>query len=48
MLDIRLEDFPCGGCSYCVKAHKNWTPFSETMDNALPLSAFGALVLQGI
>jgi O-acetyl-ADP-ribose deacetylase (regulator of RNase III)/transposase InsO family protein len=33
-----LEDLPCGGCSYCKRAHTQWARFAEDVDDILPLA----------
>ena len=38
-LGFDLQDLPCGGCAYCTRAHKNWAPFVETVDNVVPLAS---------
>ena len=38
-LGFDLQDLPCGGCAYCARAHKNWAPFVETVDNVVPLAS---------
>ena len=35
---IRPGDLPCGGCEYCVRAHKNWVAFTEDVDDVVPLA----------
>ena len=40
-----LEDLPCGGCSYCSRAHGQWDRFCEDVDDVLPL-AIRAVTLQ--
>ena len=29
---------PCGGCSYCVRAHNQWSRFAEDVDDVVPLA----------
>ena len=36
-LGLKLEQLPCGGCKYCIKAHQNWGNFVETVDDVVPL-----------
>ena len=36
--EIRLEDLPCGGCKFCKKAHLDWGPFLDAVDDAIPLA----------
>ena len=38
---VRPEDLPCGGCEYCVRAHKNWGSFIDEVDEAVPLANGG-------
>ena len=33
-----LESLPCGGCSYCKKAHTVWQRFSDEVDDVIPLA----------
>ena len=33
-----LDTLPCGGCSYCTRAHKQWQRFEEDVDDVVPLS----------
>ena len=33
-----LDTLPCGGCSYCNRAHKQWQRFEEDVDDVVPLS----------
>lgn len=33
-----LEDLPCGGCGYCIKAHRHWASFLEDVDYVVPLA----------
>ena len=42
-----LEDLPCGGCSYCTRAHGQWDRFCEDVDDVLPL-AIRAVTLQNV
>ena len=37
-LGVHPTDLPCGGCSYCERAHKNWSTFASLVDNVIPLS----------
>ena len=37
-LGFRLKDLPCQGCTYCSKAHSNWSPFVEEVDDVVPLA----------
>lgn len=37
-VDIKLEDLPCGGCSYCTRAQGNWQKFLQNVDEAVPLT----------
>lgn len=32
------ESLPCGGCSYCMKVHKNWAKFTDTVDDVIQLA----------
>jgi hypothetical protein len=31
------ESLPCGGCSYCVRAHNQWSRFTDEVDDVIPL-----------
>ena len=33
-----VEDLPCGGCKYCVRAHSNWERFYNDVDDIVPLA----------
>ena len=33
-----LKELPCGGCTYCTRAHTQWARFEDEVDNILPLS----------
>lgn len=35
---VRLEDFPCGGCRYCQRAHERWNDFNTEVDDVIPLA----------
>ena len=37
-LGVRPEGLPCGGCSYCQKAHDNWSHFVDVVDDVVPLA----------
>ncbi len=37
-LGLDIKQLPCGGCNYCARAHKNWSPFEEEVDYAVPLA----------
>jgi RNA:NAD 2'-phosphotransferase (TPT1/KptA family) len=39
--DGNLEELPCGGCEYCVKAHQGWASFRRDVDDVIPLSPRG-------
>ena len=30
---VKLEDLPCGGCTFCKKIEENWSKFLEDVDN---------------
>ena len=32
------SQLPCGGCKYCVNAHKTWSRFEEEVDDVVPLA----------
>ena len=36
-MGITPEDLPCGGCPYCLRAHKDWASFAEGVDHVVPL-----------
>ena len=38
-LGILPESLPCGGCSYCKKAHDNWSYFVDVVDEVVPLAS---------
>ena len=31
------SELPCGGCHFCLKAHKEWSRFEEDVDYVVPL-----------
>jgi transposase InsO family protein len=33
-----LDSLPCGGCSYCARAHNQWSRFMEDVDDIVPLA----------
>ena len=33
-----LASLPCGGCSYCSRAHTQWVRFEDEVDNVVPLA----------
>ena len=33
-----VEDLPCGGCKYCVRANQQWERFHEDVDDVVPLA----------
>ena len=35
---IDLKDLPCGGCSYCTRAHTQWSSFIEDIDDVIPIA----------
>ncbi|XP_072170033.1 uncharacterized protein [Diadema setosum] len=37
-LGMEPDDLPCGGCSYCRKAHNNWSLFADVIDDVVPLA----------
>jgi len=37
--EFDLKELPCGGCPYCVKAHRNWAEFVEQVDDVVPLAS---------
>ena len=32
-----VQDFPCGGCKYCVRANEQWDMFHDEVDDIVPL-----------
>lgn len=36
-VDIGPTCLPCGGCKYCVRAHHNWSNFTNDIDDIIPL-----------
>ena len=34
----KVEDLPCGGCKYCVRAHGQWDRFRKDLDDVVPLA----------
>ncbi len=36
-LGLNVQQLPCGGCSYCIRAHKNWSQFGNEVDYVVPL-----------
>jgi hypothetical protein len=37
---------PCGGCSYCSRAHHQWERLCEDVDDVLPLAQRSGLSLR--
>ena len=35
---VELKDLPCGGCSYCTRAHMQWLSFIGEVDDVVPIS----------
>ncbi|XP_041376682.1 uncharacterized protein LOC121389136 [Gigantopelta aegis] len=35
---VKLQDLPCGGCKYCVRANDKWGSFFDNVDDAVPLA----------
>ena len=33
-----IEKLPCGGCSYCSRAHKQWSCFNDDVNDIVPLA----------
>ena len=33
-----VRNLPCGGCTYCVRAHNQWGRFNEHVDGVVPLA----------
>ena len=33
-----VQDLPCGGCKYCVRANEQWDRFHEDVDDIVPLA----------
>ena len=31
-----VQDLPCGGCKYCVRANKQWDRFHDEVDDIVP------------
>jgi hypothetical protein len=40
----QVESLPCGGCSYCQRAHNQWARFHEDVDDVIPLSQHGRMI----
>lgn len=36
---FRLDNLPCGGCKVCEKAHLDWDPFLDAVDDVVPLAS---------
>ena len=36
-MGVAPGNLPCGGCSYCQRAHRNWASFVEEVDTVVPL-----------
>ena len=34
----RVEDLPCGGCSYCKRAQEQWGRFEDDVDDVVPIA----------
>ena len=37
---VQPAELPCGGCNHCQKKHQEWSHFTETVDEAVPLTSF--------
>ena len=37
-MELEPETLPCGGCSYCTRAHNQWSRFEEDVDIVVPLA----------
>ena len=35
---VYLDSLPCHGCSYCTRAHEQWSRFEEEVDDVVPLT----------
>ena len=35
-MGYKSEILHCKGCTYCQRAHRDWSSFAETVDDALP------------
>ena len=35
-----VQDLPCGGCKYCVRANEQWDRFHEEVDDIVPLAVW--------
>ena len=46
-LGMLPDSLPCGGCSYCRKAHINWSHFVDVVDEVIPLAS-GAKQVAGV
>ena len=33
-----LDQLPCGGCKFCIRAHNQWSRFHQDVDDVVPLS----------
>ena len=33
-----VQDLPCGGCKYCIRANEQWDRFPEEVDDIVPLA----------
>ena len=33
-----VSDLPCGGCNYCLRAHRQWARFNDDVDDIVPLA----------
>ena len=40
-VDVQLKDLPCGGCTYCTRAHEQWGQFMEDVDDTIGLAGQG-------
>ena len=43
-----METLPCGGCSYCVRANKNWNKFLQKVDDVVNLAQVNPSITSGL
>lgn len=36
--NVRLQELPCGGCTYCTRAHDKWQDFLAEVYDVVPLA----------
>ena len=43
-----LSELPCGGCTYCTRAHNHWLKIVQDFDDAIPLASWAEQSVRSI